>query len=76
MWLKVWEVHTGRCIHTMAGHRGEISSTQFDFTGELCISGSIDRTCKIWNVDTGACINTLRGCAGLCAEESTHPCTR
>merc|ERR1711998_184144 len=27
----------------------------------LCISGSIDRTCKIWNVTNGQCINTLRG---------------
>ena len=30
-------------------------------TGELCISGSIDRTCKIWNVASGQCISTLRG---------------
>ena len=36
---KVWDVHTGRCVHTLSGHRGEISSTQFDFSGELCISG-------------------------------------
>jgi dynein assembly factor with WDR repeat domains 1 len=42
-----------RCIHTLAGHHGEISSTQFSYTGELCISGSIDRTCKIWDVATG-----------------------
>jgi dynein assembly factor with WDR repeat domains 1 len=34
---------------------------QFNYTGELCISGSIDRTCKIWNVSTGQCDNTLRG---------------
>ena len=38
-----------------------LSPPQFDFGGELCISGSIDRTCKIWNVKTGQCINTLRG---------------
>ena len=55
------EVLTGRCIHTLTGHRGEISSCQFNWTGELCISGSIDRTCKIWNVATGKCENTLRG---------------
>ena len=52
---------TGQCEHTLTGHRGEISSTQFDFSGELCLSDSIDRTCKIWNVKTGQCINTLRG---------------
>jgi len=99
---KIWEVRSGRCIHTLTGHRGEISSCSFnctkpprlfssddwrlfpseetrDFfwsgvggsdsaglvgatgTGELCISGSIDRTCKIWNVASGQCISTLRG---------------
>ena len=45
----------------MSGHHGEISSTQFNFSGDLCISGSIDRTCKIWNVGSGKCVTTLRG---------------
>ena len=56
--MQVWDVRTGRCIHTLTGHRGEISSCQFNYTGDLCISGSIDRTCKIWNVATGQCQNT------------------
>ena len=60
--IKLWDVGTGKCIHTLSGHHGEISSTQFNFSSELCISGSIDRTCKIWNVKTGAVsAKTLRG---------------
>eukprot|EP00501_MAST-03F_sp_TOSAG23-6_P000877 GSMAST32.ASY1.ANO1.913.1 assembled CDS len=69
--VKVWDIKTGRCINTLAGHHGEISSTQFNFAGDLCISGSIDRTCKIWDVATykkyifsqyiGRCVQTLRG---------------
>ncbi|CAM9437177.1 unnamed protein product, partial [Discosporangium mesarthrocarpum] len=43
----VWDVRNGRCTHTLAGHHGEISSTQFNFSSDLCISGSIDRTCKV-----------------------------
>ena len=49
-----------RCIHTLHGHRGEISSCQFNYTGELCISGSIDRTCKIWDVQSGQWAETCR----------------
>jgi len=49
------------CIHTLAEHEGEISSTQFEFTGEYCATGCIDRTCKIWDVSTGECINSLLG---------------
>jgi hypothetical protein len=55
---KVWDVATGRCLHTLSGHRGEISSTAFDFSGELCVTGSIDRTCKVcglrWAAMVGA----------------------
>lgn len=43
------------------GHRGEISSCQFDFEGTRCITGSIDRSCKLWDVRTGSCLSTLRG---------------
>ena len=57
--IKLWDVGTGKCIHTLSGHHGEISSTQFNFSSELCISGSIDRTCKIWNVKTGQCLQAL-----------------
>ena len=26
--VKIWDVRLGRCIHTLSGHNGEISSTQ------------------------------------------------
>ncbi|KAL7678697.1 putative WD40/YVTN repeat-like-containing domain superfamily, coatomer beta' subunit (COPB2) [Plasmopara halstedii] len=45
----------------LSNHHGEISSTQFNYTGDLCISGSIDRTCKIWDVASGQNVQTLRG---------------
>ena len=53
--------YADRCLHTLAGHHGEISSTQFNYTGDVCISGSIDRTAKIWDVGSGQCVQTLRG---------------
>ena len=118
--VKIWDVRLGRCIHTLSGHNGEISSTQviekrrasplccpstilqlmlerlrwhirllafltalltcmhtcvcvmshvclvcwlpqFNFGSDLCISGSIDRTCKVWDVASGQCVHTLRG---------------
>jgi WD40 repeat protein len=50
-------VRSGRCIHTLSGHRGEVSSTQFNYAGNLCVSGSIDRTCRLWDVGSGRCIS-------------------
>ena len=35
---KLWDVRSGRCVHTLQGHRGEISSTQFNFAGVMCWS--------------------------------------
>ena len=40
---------------------GNGTRSQFNFSGDLCISGSIDRTCKVWDVASGQCIHTLRG---------------
>jgi len=40
---KIWDTRSGECIHTLEEHTGEISSTQFEFTGEFCATGSIDR---------------------------------
>ncbi len=45
--VKVWDVRSGRCIHSLTGHQGEISSCQFNYSSDLCVSGSIDRTCKV-----------------------------
>lgn len=47
---KIWDVRTGQCVHTLSGHRGEVSSTQFNFAGTLCVSGSIDCTCRLWDI--------------------------
>ena len=54
-------MRNGRCIHTLSGHQGEISSCQFNYASDLCISGSIDRSCKVWDLQSGTCIHTLRG---------------
>jgi hypothetical protein len=30
-------------IHRLVGHEGEISCSQFEFTGDFCATGSIDK---------------------------------
>ncbi len=50
-----------RKIHTLIGHRGEISSAQFNYDCSLIVTGSMDKTCKIWDTGSGKCIGTLRG---------------
>ncbi len=42
-----------RRIHTLIGHRAEVSNAQFNWDSSLIASGSMDKTCKIWNTQTG-----------------------
>ena len=54
-------MRTGTAIHTLEGHTAELSCSQFDYTGEYCVTGSIDRTCILWDVASGKPIETFRG---------------
>ena len=47
-------------IHTLVGHRGEISNVAFDYVGNQLATVSMDRTCKIWDIRSGKLTTTLR----------------
>ncbi len=32
---RIWDASSGRCIRALIGHEGEISSTQFNYAGDL-----------------------------------------
>ena len=48
-------------MHQLEGHDKEISSTQFEFTGEYCATASIDGTCRLWDVRMGKCLKVFEG---------------
>ena len=48
-------------MHQLVGHEKEISSTQFEFTGEYCATSSIDGTCRLWDVRMGKCLKVFTG---------------
>ena len=58
---KLWDVNTGKEIHTLLGHTAEIVSLNFNTDGSQVITGSFDHTIKLWDVATGKCIHTLSG---------------
>eukprot|EP00123_Amoebidium_parasiticum_P013020 comp21713_c0_seq2/m.30677 comp21713_c0_seq2/g.30677 ORF comp21713_c0_seq2/g.30677 comp21713_c0_seq2/m.30677 type:complete len:571 (-) comp21713_c0_seq2:634-2346(-) len=57
--LKIWDLKTGKCLHTLEGHRGGVWSCHVE--GNIIVSGSTDRTVKIWDGRTGQCVRTLEG---------------
>uniref|UniRef100_A0A8C7DC30 Dynein assembly factor with WD repeat domains 1 n=1 Tax=Oncorhynchus kisutch TaxID=8019 RepID=A0A8C7DC30_ONCKI len=48
-------------VHTLIGHRGEISSVQFNWDCSLIITGSMDKSCRVWEAASGKCMATLAG---------------
>ena len=47
---RLWDVHSGECLHTLLGHTAEIVSLNFDTGGQRIITGSFDHTVKVWDV--------------------------
>mgnify|MGYP003877729459 FL=1 len=57
--VKIFEVHTSKCIATLEDHNGDINSVSFSIDGKFVASASDDKTVKIWEMHTSKCIATL-----------------
>ena len=57
--IKLWNVESGKEIHTLNGHRGSVNSISFSPDGKTIASGDADGKIKIWNVASSKEIRTL-----------------
>ncbi|CAO3585043.1 unnamed protein product [Absidia cylindrospora] len=57
--LKIWDMATAACLHTLHGHSASVLCLQFD--DRWIISGSSDTTIIVWDVSTGERIRMLSG---------------
>ncbi|WBB64147.1 serine/threonine protein kinase [Streptomyces sp. WMMC500] len=56
-----WDLRTGACLRTAAGHVGEVSSVALSADGGSALSGGEDGRIRRWDSGTGACVTTLTG---------------
>lgn len=59
--VKLWDVESGRLLHTMTGHREGVPDAAFSPNGETLASTGCDKTIKLWDVSTGRLRQTLAG---------------
>lgn len=62
--LKLWDVASGQCVHTLRGHNDEILDVSFNATGSKLLTASADGTCRVFNTINGACQAILIGHEG------------
>jgi len=53
--IRLWDVWTGLCIHTLNGHDSSIQSVAYSPQGDQIASTGRDKRIKVWDVETGEC---------------------
>ena len=59
LWLR--DLDTGALLHTLHGHKGNVTRLVFTPESRFMISGGQDGDVNIWDVDSGMLLNTLSG---------------
>ena len=59
--LKVWDLETGRALHTLEGHSDGVYGVAVTPDGKRAVSASGDQTLKVWDLETGGALRTLEG---------------
>ena len=59
LWLR--DLDTGALLHTLHGHKGNVTRLVFTPESRFMISGGQDGDVNIWDVDSGTLLNTLSG---------------
>ncbi|TYZ60466.1 hypothetical protein PybrP1_002668 [[Pythium] brassicae (nom. inval.)] len=55
--VKIWDLQSGKCSHTLRGHTGWVSS--LDCHERLIASASWDSSINIWDAESGALLRSL-----------------
>ncbi|KAF5837916.1 hypothetical protein DUNSADRAFT_3698 [Dunaliella salina] len=73
---RVWDLESGACKATLAGHSASVTSVALSPDARVCVSGSVDKTLRVWDLESGACKATLAGHSASVRSVSISPDAR
>ena len=56
---QIWDVSSGLCLFTLAGHDNWVRGIVFHPGGKYMISASDDKTLRVWDLRNKRCMKTL-----------------
>jgi WD40 repeat protein len=62
--VRIWELDTGKELHTLTGHTGAVYALDIFRDGKRAITAGYDTVVRIWNLDTGKEIHAVTGFRG------------
>ncbi|KAM0034914.1 putative transcription factor WD40-like family [Helianthus debilis subsp. tardiflorus] len=63
--IKLWDVETGKLLHSLVAHGDPVYSVAFSPNGEYLASGSLDKCMHIWSVKEARVVKTYEGSGGI-----------
>ena len=57
--LRLWDLETGECLHTLTGHTSSIKNVAVMDSDRRALSGDLDGAIKLWDLETRTCLRTF-----------------
>jgi len=73
MALRVWDLNSGVCLHTLEAHCEDVLTISVTPDGRRAVSASFDNTLRVWDLHDGVCLRTLAGHSDMVFSVSSTP---
>jgi WD40 repeat protein len=57
--VQIWDAESGRSLLCLRGHKGPVTSCDFNSTDTLIASASYDESIRLWDTKSGVCVARL-----------------